>query len=108
MKNIDNWEVCYFILCLLAMALLLTGCSHNIQVKGWGFASPYGAVGCGTFSCVKDNTSVEVSEKTPQMESKSKFVVGDQVTGYDVRCITAQRSVGQQCRSTPDLQEKKK
>ena len=105
MKNINNWEVFYFILCLLVMALLLTGCSHNIQVRGWGFASPYGAVGCGTFSCVKDNTRVEVSEKTPQMESKVKFVVGDQTTGYEV---TALKSCGQQCRSTPDQPAKKR
>ena len=85
MKSINNWEVVYFFLVLIAMALLLAGCSHNIHVKGWGFASPYGAIGCGTFACVKDNTSVEVSEKTPQMESKSKFVVGNQTTGYDVK-----------------------
>lgn len=80
-----DWsEVYWFGICLFIMALLLTGCSHNIHVKGWGFASPYGAIGCGTFSCVKDNTTVEVSEKTQQMESKSKFIVGDQTTGNDV------------------------
>jgi hypothetical protein len=103
-KDIDNWEVVYFAL-LLATALLLAGCSHNIHVKGWGFASPYGAVGCGTFSCVKDNTTVEVSEKTKDIESKSKFAVGDQTTGYDV---TALKSGGQRYQSTPDQPEKKR
>jgi hypothetical protein len=68
-----------------AAVLLLGGCGHNIHVKGWGIATPGGAIGCGSFSCVKENTSVEVFEKTPQMESKSKFSVGDQTTGYDVK-----------------------
>ena len=35
-KNIDNWEVVYFALLLLAMAFLLAGCGHDIHVKGWG------------------------------------------------------------------------
>ena len=91
-----------------AAAVLASGCSHNIHVKGWGFASPCGAVGYGSFACVKDNTTVELSEKTPQAESKSKFVVGNQTTGYDVSGITVQKSCGQQCRPTPDLQEKMK
>lgn len=73
-----------FCIFLPAAVLLLAGCSHNIHVKGWGFASPYGAVGCGTFSCVKDNVTVENTEKTQQIESRSKFSVGDQTTGYDV------------------------
>ena len=104
-KNIDNREVFYFALLLLAMAFLLAGCGHNIHVKGWGLASPWGAVGCGSFSCVKDNTTVEVAEKTQQMESQSRFIVKDQTTGYDIK---AQRSCGQQDRSTPDRLEQKR
>ena len=86
-------------------AFLLAGCGHNIHVKGWGIASPCGAIGCGSFSCVKDNTTVEVTEKTPQMKSKVKFAVGDQMTGYE---LTALKSCGQQYRSTPDQPEQKR
>ena len=93
----------YYIVTLAA--LLISGCSHNIHVKGWGFASPYGAIGCGTFSCVKDNTTVEVTEKMPQMQSISKFSVGEQTTGYDV---TVLKSCGQQHRSTPGQPEQKR
>ena len=66
--------------------LVLTGCGHNINVQGWGFACPYGAMGYGTFSCTKDNVKVISTEKTTKdgIESRNEFVVGEQNTGADV------------------------
>lgn len=66
--------------------LVLTGCGHNINVQGWGFACPYGAMGYGTFSCTKDNVKVISTEKTTKdgVESRNEFVVGEQITGADV------------------------
>ena len=43
---------------------MLVGCGHNINVQGFGFACPYGAMGYGTFSCTKDNVTVKSTEKT--------------------------------------------
>lgn len=85
-KNIDNWEVVYFALLLGAMAFLLAGCGHNINVHGVGIACPYGAVGYGSFSCVKDNVTVERTEEPSgnSIKTTNKFVVGKQTTGYDV------------------------
>ena len=67
-------------------AVILTGCGHNINVQGWGFACPYGAMGYGTFSCTKDNVKVVSTEKTTKdgVESRNEFVVGEQITGADV------------------------
>lgn len=53
MKTTDWTDVWYFCLCLFVMALLLTGCGHNIHVKGWGLASPCGAIGKGEFICIR-------------------------------------------------------
>jgi hypothetical protein len=74
----------YYIVTLAA--LLTSGCSHNIHVKVWGFASPCGAVGYGSFSCVKDNVTVERTEEPSASGVKTinKFTVGKQTTGYDV------------------------
>lgn len=74
------------IIIALIAAISLTGCAHNIQVQGFGIACPYGAMGYGTFSCVKDNVTVESTEKTTKegIETVSKFTVGKQTTGYDV------------------------
>jgi hypothetical protein len=71
---------------LAGAVLLLTGCAHNIHVQGFGVACPYGAIGYGTFSCVKDNTKVISTEKTTKdgIETRSEFTVGKQTTGYDV------------------------
>lgn len=72
--------------------LLLAGCGHNVNVHGIGFASPYGAFGSGTFSCVKDNvtvTSVELTKKDGDIETTHEFKVGDQATGYDVEIAKA-------------------
>lgn len=70
-----------------AMSLMLiAGCGHNINVQGFGIACPYGAMGYGTFSCVKDNVSVETTENTTKdgVSTTNKFVVGKQTNGYDV------------------------
>lgn len=69
------------------MALMsIAGCGHNINVQGFGIACPYGAMGYGTFSCVKDNVTVETTEKTTKdgVIATNKFTVGKQTTGYDV------------------------
>lgn len=78
---------------LSAAVLLLAGCGHNIQVQGFGIACPYGAMGYGTFSCVKDNVSVKSTEKTTKdgIETASEFVVGKQTTGYDVELAEVQK-----------------
>jgi hypothetical protein len=70
----------------IACAFVLTGCGHNIQVQGFGIACPYGAMGYGTFSCVKDNVTVKSVEKTTKdgIETQNTFTVGKQTTGYDV------------------------
>lgn len=74
-------------------ALVLTGCAHNIQVQGFGIACPYGAMGYGTFSCVKDNVTVESTETTGKdgVTTSNKFVVGKQTTGYDVELEKAKK-----------------
>ena len=72
---------------LTAAMLMLAGCGHNIHVRGVGLATPYGAFGYGDFNCVKDNVEVESSEKIGldgKAETKHKFKVGKQTTGYDV------------------------
>lgn len=76
-----------FIPAAAALAMVvLSGCAHNIQVQGFGFACPYGAMGYGTFSCVKDNVTVESTESTSKegVKTTNKFTVGKQTTGYDV------------------------
>jgi hypothetical protein len=81
------------IIAALAM-VLLSGCAHNIQVQGFGFACPYGAMGYGTFSCVKDNVTVESNETTSKdgVTTTNKFTVGKQTTGYDVELKKAELS----------------
>lgn len=71
----------------IACAFILTGCGHNIHVRGVGLATPYGAFGYGDFCCVKDNVEVESTETVGldgKAETKHKFKVGKQTTGYDV------------------------
>ena len=77
---------------ILAM-IALAGWAHNINVQGFGFACPYGAMGYGTFSCVKDNVSVESTEETSKegVKTTNKFTVGKQTTGYDVEIATAKK-----------------
>ena len=74
------------ILAACFVVVLMGGCGHNINVQGFGVACPYGAMGYGTFSCVKDNTTVESTEETTKdgIKTTSKFVTGEQITGYDV------------------------
>lgn len=71
---------------VIFVTILLAGCGHNINVHGVGIACPYGAVGYGSFSCVKDNVTVERSEEPSgnSIKATNKFVVGKQTTGYDV------------------------
>ena len=68
------------------IVLCLTGCGHNINVQGFGVACPYGAMGYGTFSCVRDNVTIKSAEKTTSdgIETVNEFTVGRQTTGYDV------------------------
>ena len=70
----------------LVSLIFITGCGHNINVQGFGIACPYGAIGYGTFSCVKDNVSVETTENTTKdgVATTNKFIVGRQTNGYDV------------------------
>ena len=71
---------------MTAASLMLAGCGHNINVQGFGFACPYGAMGYGTFSCTKDNVTVKSTEKATKdgIETINEFKVGKQTTGYDV------------------------
>ena len=74
-------------------AVALSGCAHNINVQGWGLACPYGAMGYGTFSCTKDNVKVIATEETTKegVKSTNEFIVGEQVTGYDVELVKARK-----------------
>lgn len=75
------------VIVLASAMLMLCGCGHNINVQGFGLACPYGALGYGTFSCTKDNVTVESTEKATvdgSIETTNKFTVGKQTTGYDV------------------------
>lgn len=79
---------------LAAAILLLAGCGHNIHVRGVGLATPYGAFGYGDFNCVKDNVEVESTETVGldgKAETKHKFKVGKQRTGYDVELAEFQK-----------------
>lgn len=70
----------------ILLCVLMSGCGHNINVHGVGIACPYGAVGYGSFSCVKDNVTVESTEEPASngVKTTNKFVVGNQTTGYEV------------------------
>ena len=71
---------------VVALAIFVAGCAHNINASGIYAACPYGAVGYGTFTCSKDNVKVESTEETTKdgIKTTNKFEVGDQTTGYDV------------------------
>jgi hypothetical protein len=73
-------------LVFILVAVMLAGCGHNINVHGVGIACPYGAMGYGSFSCVKDNVTVESTEEPAAngVKTSNKFTVGKQTTGYDV------------------------
>ena len=78
---------------LAVSVMFISGCGHNINVQGFGIACPYGAMGYGTFSCVKDNVTVETTENTTKdgVATTNKFVVGKQTTGYDVEIEKAKK-----------------
>lgn len=69
-----------------AVILFVSGCAHNINVQGLGIACPYGAMGYGTFSCVKDSVKVTNTEETTKegIKTTNSFETGKQTTGYDV------------------------
>ena len=81
------------IITAVALAILVSGCAHNINASGVYAACPYGAVGYGTFTCSKDNVKVESSEETTKdgVKVTNKFEVGDQTTGYDVELAEAKK-----------------
>lgn len=70
----------------VALAVIATGCAHNINASGVYAACPYGAIGYGTFTCSKDNVEVKSTEESTKEGVKitNEFKVGDQTTGYDV------------------------
>lgn len=76
----------YKVLILAFLALVLNGCSHNLQANGLWLVSPYFSVGYGSFACVKDNTKVTQINDTKKDSSKvtQTLEVGEQTTGYDV------------------------
>lgn len=64
----------------------------SVDPAAWGLACPYGAMGYGTFSCVKDNVNVVSTEKVNAegiVESSNTFTVGKQTIGYDVEIAKA-------------------
>ena len=82
------------IIFIAIIVLCLTGCGHNINVQGFGVACPYGAMGYGTFSCVRDNVTIKSAEKTTSdgIETVNEFTVGRQTTGYDVELEKIKKS----------------
>ena len=81
-----------FLFCFVFVGLFCTGCSHNINVQGFGIATPYGAMGYGTFTCAKENVSVESEEtvnKEGTVSTKNKFTIGNQITGAYVDSLKA-------------------
>ena len=66
---------------VVALAIFVAGCAHNINASGIYAACPYGAVGYGTFTCSKDNVKVESTEETTKdgVKVTNKFEVGDQI-----------------------------
>ena len=81
-----------FLAAITVFTGMIAGCSHNINVQGWGIACPYGAMGYGTFSCVKENVKVTATEKVNKngtIESINQFEVGEQTTGNDVDLLKA-------------------
>ena len=81
----------YFV-CFAFVGCFITGCSHNINVQGFGIATPYGAMGYGTFTCAKENTTVESEESVDNkgiVNTKNKFTIGRQITGAYVDAVEA-------------------
>lgn len=79
-----------YTLCFVFVCVFVAGCSHNINVQGFGIATPYGAMGYGTFTCAKENTttiSEEVVNKDGTLTTANKFTVGAQITGAYVDAI---------------------
>ena len=58
-KKIKTAIAILFALFAFYVVSLLSGCGHNISVQGFGLATPAGAVGYGSFNCVRENVSFE-------------------------------------------------
>lgn len=58
-KKIKTAIAILFALFAFCVVSLLSGCGHNISVQGFGLATPAGAVGYGSFNCVRENVSFE-------------------------------------------------
>ncbi len=80
MKKIKTAIAFLFALSAICTALLLSGCGHNICVQGFGLATPAGAVGYGSFNCVRENVSFENTKQKNGNDLKeiSRFKVGKQ------------------------------
>ena len=74
-------------------AVVLAGCSHNSEARGFYIATPYFAAGYGSFVCVKDNVQIESSESVngDSVDTTHKFIVNRQRNGYDVELATAKQ-----------------
>ena len=79
-KKIKSAVAILFALSSLCTALLLSGCGHNISVQGFGLATPAGAVGYGSFNCVRENVNFENTKQKNGNDLKeiSRFNVGKQ------------------------------
>ena len=79
-KKIKPAIAILFALSAICAALLLSGCGHNISVQGFGLATPAGAVGYGSFNCVRENVSFENTRQKNGNDLKeiSCFKVGKQ------------------------------
>ncbi|MBE6391703.1 MAG: hypothetical protein E7042_05830 [Lentisphaerae bacterium] len=73
------------------LAVIASGCAHNINAQGLYAACPYGAIGYGTFTCSKDNVKVKSTKDTAAggVKTTNEFTVGKQTTGYDVELAEA-------------------
>ena len=80
MKKIKPAIAFLFALSVICTALLLSGCGHNISVQGFGLATPAGAVGYGSFNCVRENVNFENTKQKNGNDLKeiSRFKVGKQ------------------------------
>jgi hypothetical protein len=74
------------ILAAVIGAVTLSGCGHNINVPGGDWLAPTVRWVMGLSLCTKDNVKVIATEETTKegVKSTNEFIVGEQVTGYDV------------------------
>lgn len=79
-KKIDPAITFLFALSAFCAVSLLSGCGHNISVQGFGLATPAGAVGYGSFNCVRENVSFENTKQKNgnDFQEISRFKVAEQ------------------------------